>query len=162
MKKLLVFTIFIFIVGHISSQRTGPVTVKERFWRGTTYYQNYIELSKNDIRLYLFEHPDLLDEYNRGLTNQVWGTIFGGLGGFLIGYPLGLSIRGDEADWKYAIYSGVSLSIGAILYYKLGKRKIISAINGYNTSLALNYNGKYNSKETVQFYIKPNGVLLRF
>jgi len=161
MKSILVLSILLFITCSVSAQKTGPITVKNKFWYGLKCYQNYIELSKNDVRLSLYEHPDLLEKFNNGHNMRIWADMLFGMGGLFILYPTSQAQREVDSDLEFVAIGALSVVIGAIIY-RSGKKKIVSAIDVYNQSLASNEIDLWRDKETVQFQLRLNGISLRF
>lgn len=84
--------------------------------------------------------------------------ITGGIGGFMIGWPLGTAIAGGEPNWTFAGI-GTAIAVASIPIYKSSERKAKSAIDGYNSRLtALNERGM-NSE--VQVSLNGTGLKLK-
>jgi hypothetical protein len=88
---------------------------------------------------------------------RIAGNVLGFVGGFLLGWPIGQKIGGEESpNWTMAAVGGGILIPGIILDVK-GKSKIKNAINTYNSSI-----GKSHStlNSSLNFALCNKGVYI--
>mgnify|MGYP003110245821 CR=1 FL=1 len=76
-------------------------------------------------------YPEAYNYMKKARTNSTISAIFGGIGGYLIGYPIGQSIAGGDANWGLAgIGAGVFLI--AIPFNSAYKKNATIATELYN------------------------------
>lgn len=96
---------------------------------------NNQKVSNNEVKKLLASHPELLASYNEGRTKS-------NVGGFLLGFGLGLTagdlVGGLTQDVKYPTaltYVGLAATLISIPVLSGRTKKIDAAIDGYNNSL---------------------------
>jgi hypothetical protein len=107
----------------------------------------YRELSKN---------PESLPHITAAKTNNIFGNIFGGAGGFILGYQLGSSYSRSRPNW-FALYGGASL-VGIFIPFEIARVKHTKkAVLIYNNDIL-----KTSSvKSTFNFGLSSNGFGLK-
>lgn len=73
-------------------------------------------------------------EMKKAQTNSVVGAVFGGVGGFLIGFPLGTAIGGGDPNWAMAGIGAVVVAIG-IPFSVSGTKHAKEGVSIYNEGL---------------------------
>ena len=85
------------VVTQSPAQRTGTIEIKKNFW-GTTYRQNNQKLTPAELMETLKANPAAYTEMKKARTNQTFASIFSGVGGFMVGWPIGTAAGGGEAN----------------------------------------------------------------
>ena len=67
-------------------------------------------------------------------SNKTWSTIIGGIGGALVGFPLGTAIGGGDPEWTLAAI-GTGLIVVAIPIANGYNRKTLKAVDLYNEGI---------------------------
>lgn len=143
MKKL-VFTLLLslFAFTSINAQK---VEMKKVFG-GYTFSQNNKALSVAQLTDLMKNNKKAFDLMKSAKTNQTWSTILGGVGGGLIGYPIGTAIGGGDAKWELAGV-GAALVLVAIPIANGFNKKATKAVDLYNEGLpaiSSNFNPTFN------------------
>ncbi|MBI2967752.1 MAG: hypothetical protein HYY40_08060 [Bacteroidetes bacterium] len=131
-------TYFFFIAGLLpltalyafSQEKKDTIEVKKSFG-GTVFRMD----GKNLRPVKLFEivpiNSEAAKEKNIAETNYYISMCLGLAGGFLIGYPLGISIRGGEAPWGLAGI-GAGLAVISIPFTSTYTKHATRAVRIYN------------------------------
>lgn len=80
-------------------------------------------------------NPDAYNQIKRARSSYATGQIFGFIGGFLIGWPLGQAIAGRDPNWAMAGI-GAGTALLSIPFYSTYKKKAKIAVRLYNASVA--------------------------
>jgi hypothetical protein len=88
-----------FVEAH--SQSSDKIEMHRTFFN-TKFYHNNAELTKPAQVLKLMEqNPEAFKEFKKAKANYNASIVFGGIGGALIGWPLGTALGGKilNGDW---------------------------------------------------------------
>ena len=123
----------------------GNIYLKDgKSLRGRTLYQ---VLSKN---------PETLPHITAAKTNNVYGNIFGGAGGFILGYQLGSSYTRTSPNW-FALGSGAVLAALQIPFEIARVKHTKKAVLMYNNDIL-----KTSSlKPSYNIGLSNNGISLK-
>jgi hypothetical protein len=133
MRNILFTFLLTLIVSGLSAQQPGAIEIRRSFW-GTTYRQNDQKLSAAGLMEKLRENPAAFSEMKKARTNQTFSAIFSGVGGFMVGWPLGTAAGGGDANWTLAGI-GAGLIVAAIPFEIAFNKRARNAINTYNSGL---------------------------
>jgi hypothetical protein len=131
--KNLFFTIFIFFFLKLSFCNAQKIEI-EKVFGGYKYTQKGDKMTLQDLARTMESNPEASKLIRQAQTNNTISLITGGIGGFLIGYPIGTAISGKEPNW---ILAGIGAGI-AIISFPLSSsanKKAKQAIELYNSSL---------------------------
>lgn len=118
------------LVTQSPAQRTGTIEIKKNFW-GTTYRQNNQKLTPAELMETLKTNPAAYTEMKKARTNQTFSSIFSGVGGFMVGWPIGTAAGGGDANWTLAGI-GAGLIVAAIPFEIAFSKRARNSINIYN------------------------------
>lgn len=132
MKKQSVLTILLalclqFSFGQIA---TDSISIKKVFG-GYKFYQSEKRLSMNELVNTLKPNDNAYKEIKAARTANIFATILGSAGGFLVGWPIGTAAGGGDPEWVMAGI-GAGLIVATIpLTIKLNKhsKKAIGIFN---------------------------------
>lgn len=134
MKKFFLTSFFCFaIVVAFSQSVTDTIEIKRSFW-GTTFRQNGENLKMKDMLEITKSNPTAYAQMKKARNKSTVSSIFGGVGGFLVGYTIGTAIAGKDPNWAVAgvgaglIGAGIPFSVNAGKYAK-------RAVSNYNQGL---------------------------
>jgi len=137
MKRTLLFFALLFVCSTIFGQtNSDSITVKNVFG-GCKFFQNDKQLTMLQVGNILQQNELAYKEFNKAKSNNTIASIIGGIGGFMIGYPLGTAMGGGKANWTMAgIGAGLVLVSIPITnnYKKQAKNAIDTFNNGQKTS----------------------------
>ena len=106
----------------------------EKVFGGYKYTQNDELMSIGDLASVLESNNKAFQLIKKGRTNRSFASVLGFAGGALIGWPLGTSVGGGDANWTLAGI-GAGLIIVGIPISSRANKKIHQAVDIYNTSL---------------------------
>lgn len=129
--SLLIFLLTFFSFVHTAAQYTGTtIEFRKSFW-STGFYQQNEKLSNTRLKEIMSANPAALAELKKARTNQAFSGIFSGVGGFLIGWPIGTAAGGGDPKWAMAGI-GAGLIVAAIPFEIAFTKKARSAVKMYN------------------------------
>lgn len=133
MRRFLVSLLLTVSITQLIAQQPGSIEIRKNFW-GTTYRQNDQRLSAAGLMEKLKENPTAYSEMKKARTNQAFSAVFSGVGGFMVGWPIGAAAGGGEANWTLAGI-GAGLIIAAIPFEIAFSKRARNAIHTYNSGL---------------------------
>ncbi len=101
---------------------------------GYQYTQNRNIMTMGDLVNVMESNPEAQNIMKKANSNNVLVSILGGAGGALIGYPIGTSFGGGDANWTLAAI-GVGLVAVAIPISSNVNKSAEKAVELYNSSL---------------------------
>lgn len=116
--KNIIIIVLIAISGSLFSQTVQDSIEIRKGWGNSFRYQGKLLVPKK-LREIVSVNPESVKEINRAQTNMVMGSILGGVGGALVGYPVGTAIGGGKANWTlaaagaFAILVSIPFSVAA-------------------------------------------------
>jgi len=130
--SLLILLLASFLCRQSNAQTpVNQLEFRKTFW-STGFYQGNDKLSNARLKEIMTVNPAALAELKKARTNQAFSTLFAGVGGALIGIPLGTLAGGGDPVWSLAAIGG-GLVIIAIPFETGFTRKARNAINMYNS-----------------------------
>lgn len=145
--KILILVIVIASTCMVNAQKIDA----EKVFGGYKYTQNNELISIGDLVSIMENNTKALEILKKGRTNRSLSGVLGFAGGALIGWPIGTSIGGGDANWTLAGI-GAGLVVVAIPISSSSNKKINQAVEMYNASL----NGTSNNNFKPEFKIIAN------
>ncbi|CAM1351898.1 hypothetical protein [Tenacibaculum crassostreae] len=128
---------------------------KEKVFGGYQYSVDGKALSMKEMINLMESNTKALALMKKAKSNTTLATVLGGVGGALIGFPIGTAIGGGDANWTLAGV-GAGLVIVAIPIASGANKKANQAVELYNSSLNTT---SYNSfKPQFNMLLNDNGV----
>ena len=127
----------------------------EKVFGGYKYTQNGKQMKMGDLVNTMQSNANALEFIKKARTNNTFASILGGAGGALIGFPIGQSIGGGDANWTLAGV-GAGLIVVAIPISSSANKKAKQAVELYNSSL--NSTSYYEFKPEFQIIANGNGI----
>ncbi|WP_298554476.1 hypothetical protein [uncultured Algibacter sp.] len=106
----------------------------EKVFGGYKYTHNDELVSIGDLASIMESNTEAFELIKKGRTSRGLSAVLGFAGGALVGWPLGTSIRGGDANWTLAGI-GAGLIAVAIPISNGSNKKINQAVELYNASL---------------------------
>ncbi|WP_298342118.1 hypothetical protein [uncultured Algibacter sp.] len=143
-----------FIISSFSFINAQKIDV-EKVFGGFKYTQNEELISIGDLVTIMENNTEALELIKKGRTNRSFAGVLGFAGGALIGWPIGTSIGGGDANWTLAGI-GAGLVVVSIPVSSKSNKKINQAVELYNAAL----NGTSYSNFNPEFNViaNTNGV----
>lgn len=148
MKKI-TFTLT-FVIATLTICNAQKIDI-EKVFGGYKYTQNDELMSLGDLASAIESNTKAFELIKKGRTNRSFAAVLGFAGGGLIGWPLGTSVGGGDANWTLAGI-GAGLIIIGIPISSSANKKINQAVEHYNASL----NSTANHKLKPEFMIIAN------
>lgn len=127
MKKIIAFSgLFLLCFHFLFAQLQQEITSAKAPLGGTVFFQNNKRLSMRQLYDITSNNPLALEEIKTARANNTLGTVFGYIGGALIGWPLGTALGGGKPNWTLAavgagfISAGIPISISSMKHARKG------------------------------------------
>lgn len=141
-----------FLVSGFNLFAQQPIELIKK--RGTfKFTQGDKNLKLAEVSKLLENNTKALNFFSKAKTNNVVATLLGGVGGALIGFPIGTAISGGVAQWELAGV-GAGLALLGIPFNNGFKKNAKMAIDLYNAPLVGNLE---DNSPTFNINLKPNG-----
>ena len=95
------------------------------------------KLAPAKVREIMSGNSEALKMYNSGRALGTTGMIFGGVGGFLVGFDLETRLGGGEGNGTLLAVGGVTLGAGLVLGL-IGDANVKKSVTLYNSKLSSN------------------------
>lgn len=152
MKKLtLTFAFTIALLTFCNAQKIDI----EKVFGGYKYTQNNTLMSIGDLASVMESNTEAFEIMKKGRSNRSIAAVLSFAGGGLIGWPLGTSLGGGNANWTLAGIGAGVIAV-AIPISLSANKKINQAIELYNASL--NGSSYNNFKPEFKIISNTNGV----
>jgi hypothetical protein len=155
MNKLtaILFVSFIFSAFTATAQEeTGDLQMKKSFW-GTKFISDGHQLKPKQVLQLMESNPEAYAEFKKAKTNYDVANVFGFIGGFMIGFPLGTAAGGGDPEWGLAA-GGAAVVLVAIPFSVAFTKRAKHAVDLYN--------GNTGGSPTSGLYISPYGAGAKF
>ena len=133
----------------------------EKVFGGYKYTHNDTLVSLGDLATIMEANTNAFELINKGRTNRSLSAVLGFAGGGLIGWPLGASIGGGDANWTMAGI-GAGLIIIGIPISSSGNKKIKQAVELYNASLNASADHTFKPEFNIIANAKGVGLSMNF
>jgi hypothetical protein len=127
---ILTLALIISSFGFINAQKIDV----EKVFGGFKYTQNEELISIGDLVTIMENNTEALEILKKGRTNRSFAGVLGFAGGALVGWPIGTSIGGGDANWTLAGIGAGLIAVSIPISSKSNKR-INQAVELYNASL---------------------------
>lgn len=133
MKQSLFIGILLLAAIAVFGQSTSD-TIEIRYGFGPVFVQNNRKLTPKELMEITYSDPEAFNEMIIAKRNADASSVFGGIGGFMVGWPIGTAIGGGEPNWAMAAIGGGLIIISIPFstgYSKHAKR----AVKIYNNDI---------------------------
>ena len=135
MKRLALFALSVFMFSSLCfAQKTLPgnteLSMKNGFF-GWQFFRNGEKLKLSEVTDLLSANEQATAYLKSAKSNYTWSQIIGSVGGFLVGYPLGVSAGGGEPKWVMAGV-GAGLIVASIPLSVAANKHAKNAVLSYN------------------------------
>jgi hypothetical protein len=134
MKKIyLLITVALISTSSFSQTNSNEIFIRSSFF-GTQYLQNGKRLTMSQMADLMQSNAEAYRNIKSAKAGNTWAGILGGIGGALIGYPIGTAIGGGDPNWALAA-AGAGLVVVAIPISVSVNKKAKTAVTLYNEGL---------------------------
>ena len=158
--SILLFLLISVSVSAQSYEPGGRLSYKSSFWSGNKFYYDGLKVNADGVERIMRSNTEALELLRQGNKQANGASVVGGIGGFLIGWPIGTAIAGGDPAWELAgVGAGISV-ISAIIYSSANK-KIKRSIELYNAGTPSSYSMPGVIRE-INLMVRPAEVGLSF
>jgi hypothetical protein len=150
MKKLLILVLVLTASMSLNAQKIEMTKV----FGGYTFKQDGKNLLLKDMQEIMKDNKEAFDLVQSAKSNQTWSMVLGGIGGGLIGFPIGTAIGGGDPEWAL-LGAGAAILVATIPIVKGFNRKTSKAVQLYNDGITSN---GYKFNPTLDLNLKGNGI----
>ncbi len=151
MKKTIV--LFILLVTGFTSANAQKIEIKKKM--GTNMlYKNDVKLSLSQTLALMKTNTNAYELMKSAKTNMIWSTVLGGIGGGLVGFPIGTAIGGGKPNWVLAGI-GAGIIVASIPLNSAYNKKSKEAVSLYNEGVTAS---SYQFKPSYHLNMKGNGI----
>ncbi|MFN0016090.1 MAG: hypothetical protein ACKVU2_16225 [Saprospiraceae bacterium] len=130
-KHLLLFFLLLEPVsGAFCQTQTDSIEVRKAF--GTVFRYKGKNLSPKQLHEMVASIPEANQSMEKARSNYTTANIFGFIGGFLVGWPLGTAIGGGDPNWGLAGI-GAGFIVLSIPFSSAYNKHAKNAVNLYNS-----------------------------
>lgn len=129
MKKLIFISTFL-CLSTLHSQTIDS----EKVFGGYKYKKDGKMITMSDMVYLMKPYPEAHELMKKAKSNNAFATVFGFIGGGLIGWPIGTALGGGEPNWILAGIGAVAIGIG-IPFSISANKKTNQAIEIYNSNV---------------------------
>jgi hypothetical protein len=135
MKTVIILSALLLVLHSqsIAQKTDNSITMKSGFF-GWQFYQNDQKLKLPEVAMMMESNPQASTYIKSARTNNTWASIISTIGGFMVGYPIGQSAGGGNANWTMAGIGG-GLIVAAIPISIKANKEAKNAIAAYNQGL---------------------------
>ncbi len=150
-KAVLTLTI---IIASITISNAQKISIEKTFG-GLKFTQNGKNLTMNELVSVMKSNPDSYKLIKSAKSNNLLAQVIGGVGGGLIGYPIGTVVGGGKPNWTLAGIGAGLVGISITIYSNV-KKKAKKAVEIYNSNL--NSTTSTNFNPNFKILANSNGI----
>ena len=143
-----------------SYESGGKLSYKSSFWSGNKFYYDGLKVSADGVERIMRGNTEALELLRQGNRQANGASVVGGIGGILIGWPIGSAIAGGDPVWELA-GAGAGISVISAIIYSSANKKIKRSIELYNAGTSTSYSMPYLIRE-INFVIRSAEVGVSF
>jgi hypothetical protein len=121
---------FLFSTASMAQESSNEIIIQKNFF-GIKYFQNDRRLTPGEMSKIMEPNAEAYKLVKSGRALGTVSSILSSMGGFLIGYPIGASINGQETNWTMAAVGG-GIIVGSIPLQLVSNNKMKKAVATYN------------------------------
>lgn len=138
--------------------QTSPDSIAmKKVFGGYQFYQGAQRLSMNQLVRTMESNQQAYNQIKSAQSNYTLATIIGGVGGFMVGWPIGTALGGGEPNWTLAGI-GAGLIVVSIPITQGFNKKATQAVNTFNGGLQTS---SFWDKRELSFTVNGNGLGLK-
>lgn len=155
MKKLsLLFILLSLSISSIFGQTPSDTIANKKIFGGYIFYEGNRKLSSSELEHKLSSNQKAYTQFKSAQATNIFASILGGVGGFCIGWPIGTTLAGREANWTMAGI-GAGLALISIPIGSSAANKIKKATEIYNSG---SQTSSFWDNKELRLSLTENGV----
>jgi len=134
MKKRMILCVLVVLSYNVFGQTTSDSLTIQTIPGGCKVYQENRQLTLSQLAIAVQTNDIAYQQVKKAQSNNTISSILGGIGGFMIGYPLGTALGGGQPNWTmFGIGAGIAV-ISIPISIKCVKQ-VKSSVDIYNGGL---------------------------
>lgn len=132
MKTVSTVAIFLICCSFTFGQTgTDSITIAKTFG-GYKFFQGSNRLSLQELKITMQTNQQAYQQIKSAQSANTIATIIGGIGGFMVGWPIGTAVAGKDANWVLAGIGAGLIGVSIPFSVKANKqaKKAVATYNG--------------------------------
>lgn len=154
---IIVFLLSVNLTFTFGQNSADSISIKKKSG-GYQFYQGKQRLKMNEVVKAMEPNGLAYTQIKSAKSTATLANIVGGVGGFLVGWPIGAAVAGGKPNWKMAGV-GAGLIVVSIPISHSANKKTKQAVETYNGGLPTS---SFWDKHELRLSLTENGVGLGF
>jgi len=155
MRKIaIILTLLVVSMSFTFGQTASDSISMKKVFGGYQFYQGEQRLNVNQLVNTMKPNNQAYQQIKSAQSTYTLATIIGGVGGFMVGWPIGTALGGGEPNWTMAGI-GAGLIVVSIPISQSFNKKAKQAVETYNSGLQTN---SFWDKNELKLSLTGNGL----
>lgn len=155
MKQIsIILTLLIISITFVFGQTVPDSISMKKVFGGYQFYQGDQRLNMNQLANKMKLNDQAYQQIKSAQSSYTLASIIGGVGGFMVGWPIGTAFGGGDPNWTMAGI-GAGLIVVSIPITQSVNKKAKQAIETYNSDLQTT---SFWDKRELKFSMNGNGI----
>jgi len=155
MRKIaIILTLLAVSMSFTFGQTASDSISMKKVFGGYQFYQGEKRLNMNQLVSMMKPNNQAYQQIKSAQSTYTLSTIIGGVGGFMVGWPIGTALGGGEPNWTMAGI-GAGLIVVSIPISQSFNKKAKQAVETYNSGLQTN---SFWDKNELKLSLTGNGL----
>jgi len=155
MRKIaIILTLFVSSISCTFGQTATDLISMKKVFGGYQFYQGKQRLNMNQLVNTMKPNDQAYQQIKSAQSSYTLATIIGGVGGFMVGWPIGTALGGGEPNWTMAGI-GAGLIVVSIPITQSFNKKAKQAVETYNGGLRTS---SFWDKNELKLSMTGNGI----
>jgi len=155
MRKIaIILTLLAVSMSFTFGQTASDSISMKKVFGGYQFYQGEKRLNMNQLVSMMKPNNQAYQQIKSAQSIYTLSTIIGGVGGFMVGWPIGTALGGGEPNWTMAGI-GAGLIVVSIPISQSFNKKAKQAVETYNSGLQTN---SFWDKNELKLSLTGNGL----
>ena len=155
MRKIaIILTLLVVSMSFTFGQTASDSISMKKVFGGYQFYQGEQRLNVNQLVNTMKPNNQAYQQIKSAQSIYTLSTIIGGVGGFMVGWPIGTALGGGEPNWTMAGI-GAGLIVVSIPISQSFNKKAKQAVETYNSGLQTN---SFWDKNELKLSLTGNGL----
>lgn len=155
MRKIaIILTLLVVSMSFTFGQTASDSISMKKVFGGYQFYQGEQRLNVNQLVNTMKPNNQAYQQIKSAQSTYTLATIIGGVGGFMVGWPIGTALGGGEPNWTIAGI-GAGLIVVSIPISQSFNKKAKQAVETYNSGLQTS---SFWDKNELKLSLTGNGI----
>lgn len=154
---LLLFSLIVLGMMNANGQASADSIRMQKTFGGYAFYQGSQKLKMKQLVKAMEPNETASQEIQIARSTYNFASVLGGVGGALVGFPIGTALGGGEPNWTMAAI-GAGLILVSVPISQTFNRQARQAVNTFNGGLR---SDAFWADKELRFAVMPQGLGLR-